>query len=145
MSDIHVLTDAYVEVAGADISDHVASVTLTNMREVLEATVMGDEGKRRVSGLGDCSVEVELRQDYVDGGSPAQSIESILWDNLGAEVAVKIRKSKTDAISSTNPSYEFNGIYGSVPLVQGGVGEVHNTSITIENSDGAVMVRDVTP
>lgn len=141
----HVLTDAYVEVDGTDISDHVSSVTLNNMREVLEATVMGDSAKRRISGLGDSSVELELMADFVDGGSPAQSIESILWNALGTEVAVKIRKSKTDPISSSNPSYEFNGIFGALPLVQGGVGEVHKTSITIENSDGAVLVRDITP
>ena len=135
-----VLKDAFIEVGGEDLSCHAASITLTNMKEILEATVLCDDAKRRISGLADSSVEIELRQDFEITGPLPDALAGFLFNNLGVPVLVRIRKS-TDAVSPSNPMYTFTGIYGSLPLIQGGVGEIHNTSITIENSDGALLVR----
>lgn len=137
---IEVLKDAFISVNGVDLSDHAHSVTLKNMREVLEATVFGDGAKRRISGLGDSSATVELRQDF-----DSSSVADTLWDALGEPVPVRIRKSKADPISATNPEYQFTGIFGELPVIQGGVGELHGTSVNLNNADGEVLVRDVTP
>lgn len=135
-----ILKNAFIEVGGEDLSCYAASLTLTNMREILEATVLCDASKRRISGLADSSVEIELRQDFEVTAPIPETLAGFLFNNLGLPVLVRIRKS-TAAVSPTNPMYAFTGMYGSLPLVQGGVGEIHNTSITIENSDGAVLVR----
>lgn len=137
-----VLKDAYVAIDGVEISGFVTSVTLNNMKEVLECTVMGDDGKRRISGLYDASAELELNQEATESvGSPATTLEGFLFDRLGDQVTVAIRRENA-AISTTNPEFQFNAIFGQVPLVGGAVGEVHKTSITLENADGAAMVRD---
>jgi hypothetical protein len=137
---IEVLKDAFVSINAVDLSNHVESVTLTYSNDVQEATVMGDAGKRRITGLKDWSAEISFRQDF-----EAASVEATLWPLIGVQTAVKIRKSKTDAISATNPEYQGNGMIGSMPLVNGSVGEVHNTSVTVSGSDGTALVRDVTP
>ena len=135
-----VLKDAFIEVGGEDLSCLVSSITLTNMKEILEATVLCDGAKRRISGLADASVELELRQDFEITVPLPTSLAGFLFSNLGVPLLVRIRKS-TAPVSVSNPMYAFTGIYGSLPLIQGGVGEIHNTSITIENSDGALLVR----
>jgi hypothetical protein len=136
---IEVLKDAFIEVDGHDLSDHAHAVTLKNMREVLEATVFGDESKRRISGLGDSSASIELRQDFEAG-----SVEDVLFPLIGVAVLVVIRKDKTAGASPTNPEYSFVGIFGDLPLVQGGVGALHGTSISLSNADGNVLVRTTT-
>lgn len=136
---IHVLKNARVSIDGNDLSNHVESVTIKNMVDLVEASVMGDAGKRRLAALADCSAEITFRQDY-----DASEVEAVLFPLLGSEVAVAIRP-VNDTISSTNPEYQFNGMFAELPVVAGSVGQVHNTSVTIVNSDGAILVRDTTP
>jgi hypothetical protein len=137
---IEVLKDAAVFINAVDLSNHVESVTLSYSNDVQEATVMGDAGKRRIPGLKDWSAEISFRQDF-----DAASVEATIWPLLGVQTAIRIRKSKTDAISATNPEYQGNGIIGELPLVSGSVGEVHNTSVTVSGSDGVGLIRDITP
>lgn len=137
---IEVLKDAFVTINAVDLSDHVSNVRLSYSAEILEATNMGDAAKRRIVGLKDCSAEIELRQDF-----DAAKVDATLFPLVGVSTALRIRKSKTDAISATNPEYQFNGILGELPIIGGSVGEVHNTSVSFANADGAALVRDVTP
>lgn len=138
---IEVLRDAFISINAVDLSDHVSSVTFNQSLELLTATVMGDTGQRRLSsGIQDAKAEIEFRQDFA-----ASKVDATIYPLLGVQTAIKIRKSKTDAISATNPEYQFNGMMGEYTPVGGGVGEVHNTSVTFELSDGVAPVRDVTP
>ncbi len=137
---IEVLKDAFVVINAVDLSDHVASVNLSYSAAILETPVMGDAAQRRIVGLKDCSAEIEFRQDF-----DAAKVDATLFPLVGVSTALRIRKSKTDAISATNPEYQFNGILGELPLVSGSVGEVHNVSVTFANADGAALVRDITP
>lgn len=137
---IEVLKDASVFINAVDLSDHVESVTVNYSVDVQEATVMGDAGKRRISGLKDWSAEISFRQDF-----DAAKVEATIWPLVGVQTAIRIRKSKTDVISATNPEYQGNGIIGELPVIGGSVGEVHNTSVTVSGSDGLALVRDITP
>lgn len=137
---IAVLRDALVVINSVDLSNHVASVTLNVSKEILEATVMGDAARRRISGLADASAEIEFRQDF-----DAAMVDATLWPLLGVQTAIRIRADKTAAIAATNPEYQFNGMMGEYPPIGGAVGEVHGTSVSFQLSDGAVVVRDVTP
>lgn len=138
---IEVLRDAFVSINAVDLSDHVSSVTLPISYEAQDATVMGDTAMRRLSGgIQEASVEIEFRQDFA-----TSKVDATLNALLGVQTAIKVRKSKTDAISATNPEYQFNGTLFEYTPVGGGVGELHNTSVTFQISDGVAVVRDVTP
>ena len=133
-----VLTDAFVSIGGTDFSDHVKSVTLNYSAEVHDVTAMGDASRSRLAGLKDWSVDIEFYQDFADN-----SIDETLFDAVGVETAIKVRSSKTDAISATNPEYQGNGIMSSFPIVGAAVGEVVMTSVTFECSDGVALIRDI--
>ena len=136
------LTDAFVSINGVDLSANVGSVTLNDSAELQVATAMGDAGQRRLAGLRDWSLEVEFFQDFA-----AAKVDETLQPLVGAaQFAVKFRKSKTDAISATNPEYQGNGmIDGDYPITAGAVGEVNKSSVTFVCADGAALIRDVTP
>jgi len=138
---IEVLRDAFVSINAVDLSDHVSSVKMNMSYDAQEATVMGDTARRRLSGgIMEAGVEIEFRQDFA-----SSKVDATLNGLLGVQTAIKVRKSKTDAISATNPEFQFNGIMFEYSPVGGGVGEVHNTSVKFDVSDGAAVVRDVTP
>lgn len=134
-----VLVDAFVSVNAVDLSDHAASVTVTTSEDLQEATVMGDTGKRRLSSkIRDAQIEIEFRQDY-----DAAKVDATLAPLLGVETAVAVRKSKADGVSATNPETRINGIMAEYQPAGGAVGEVHNLSVTFQNSDGLAPVRAV--
>ena len=137
---IEVLKDAFFEFNSVDLSDHVQSVTISYSAELLGATVMGDTSRRRVAGLKDWSMTVALRQDF-----DASKVDATIFSDVGVERAVKVRKSKTDAISSTNPEFQGNGMVESYPPLSGGVGGMSSTMVSIMGSDGVALVRDTTP
>lgn len=135
---IEALVDALIFVNGVDLSNHVASVTMNVSKEILDAPVMGDTARRRIAGLADGSLEIELRQDF-DAASVEPTLESI----VGLQVPLRVRKSKTDPISATNPEYQFNGILPEFTPIAGAVGEVHGLTVTFQISDGLAAVRAV--
>lgn len=134
---IEILRDALVNINAVDLSDHVAQVTVKYSKEIQEAPVMGDTGKRRIVGLADWSADIEFRQDF-----DASKVDATIWPIVGTQVALKFRKSKTDAISATNPEYRGNGMIPEYSPVSGGVGETHNTGITVQGSDGVALTRN---
>ena len=94
-----VLTDPFISINGADVSDHFTSITLPAEAEVQESTGFGDGWRTRVGGLKDWSASLDFNQDF-DAGE----IDSILWPLLGAAVALVVRP--TSAVVSTgNPQY----------------------------------------
>ena len=139
---IEVLTNAYVFINSVDLSDHVSKVTLEHSADVLEATVRGDTGKRRLAGLKDWSATVEFRQDFASG-----KVDATIFPLVGAaQFPVAIKKDKTAAISATNPEFQGNAVIdGNYSPVNAGVGDLHNTSVKLVGADGVALVRDVTP
>ena len=134
---IEVLKDAFVEVNAVDLSDHVASVTINYSKAIQEAPVMGDAGTRRIVGLADWSADIEFRQDF-----DASKVDATIWPIVGTQVAFKCRKAKASALSATNPEYRGNGMIGEYTPISGGVGETHNTSVTVQGSDGVALTRN---
>ena len=133
---IEILKDAFVSINAVDLSDHVESVELPDSVELQDATVMGDTARRRLGGLRDWTLTVNWRQDFA-----AAKVDATLQPLIGVETAIKVRKSKTDAISATNPEYQGNGMLEELPLVAGAVGEVHNVSTAFRCSDGVALIR----
>lgn len=120
-----VLTNCYVLLGvSSDISDHVASVTLSTSFDIVETTAFGDTSKKRVAGLADNSLTLELHQDFA-----ASSIESIIYPLLGTAVAFEIRPVNT-TVGATNPKYTGSALISEWTPLNGGIGELATASVT---------------
>jgi len=125
-----------------DISDHIASVTLTSTYDVVETTAFSTDAvplaaKTRQAGLVDNSVTLEFHQDFA-----ASSIESIIYPMLGKVSAITVAPTD-DAVSATNPEYQFNAVVSEWTPLNGAVGELSTASVTWPIT--GKIVKDVTP
>lgn len=116
------------------------SVTINYSKEIKITTAMGATGTARKAGLADWKLTLRMYQDYASGKTDA-----LLNAAVGVETAIKVRPSKTDAISATNPEYQGNGMMGEYSPVDGSVGDMDEVGAVFESSDGVALIRDVTP
>jgi hypothetical protein len=120
-----VLTNAFISVGGVDLSDLVASVTLSETFDIVETTAFSSTAaKTRVAGLEDNSVTLEFHQDYATG-----EVEQTIYPLLGTAAAV-IVKPNGSSTSAFNPSYSFNAIISEWTPINGSVGELATASVT---------------
>ena len=127
-----VLTNAYITINGVNLSDHVASVTLTTSSDIVETTAFGSTARTRVSGLIDNSVALEFHQDYV-----AANVEATIYPLVGAAPTAVVVKPNGATTSATNPSYTFNALVSEWTPLNGAVGELATASVTW-SIDGAI-------
>jgi hypothetical protein len=130
-----VLTNVEVNIAGVDLSNHIASVTLGSTYDVIETTafagVSGAAGnvpnaaKTRTAGLVDNSVTLEFHQDFA-----ASSVEATIYPLLGTEVAVVVQPVASASVSADNPSYTFQAVVSEWTPLNGAVGELATASVT---------------
>lgn len=137
-----VLTNVAVSIAGVDLSDHIASVTLGSTYDVLETTAFGGgnvpvAAKDRIAGLVDNSVTLEFHQDFATA-----SVEASIYPLLGTLAAVKVTPVDGTAISAQNPEYQFNALVSEWTPLNGAVGELATASVTWPIS--GVIVKDIT-
>ena len=137
-----VLTNVNITVAGVDLSDHIASVTLGSTYDVLETTAFADgnvpqAAKNRIAGLVDNSVTLEFHQDFA-----AASVEATVYPLLGTVVAVEVQPVNA-AISVDSPLYTFNALISEWTPLNGAVGELATASVTWPIS--GPVTKDVTP
>ena len=132
------LSNATVAIGAVDVSDQVSSVTLTVGYDELEATAMGDAGRKFVKGLE--SVEVTLTMFNSYGTS---EIEATLYDVVGdGNTTLTISPSGTTE-SASNPEYTItNAMLSSFTPVNSSVGELSTVEVTFT---GGTWVRDITP
>jgi len=138
-----VLTDVKVEVGAVDLSDHVASVTLSTTYDVLDTTafaggIVPNAARSRIAGLADNSVTLEFHQDFAVG-----EVEATIFPLLGTVAAVEIKPSTSGAIAADNPEYQFNALISEWTPLNGAVGELATASVTWPIT-GAIT-KDVTP
>lgn len=127
-----VLTNAYVTINAVDLSDAIASVTLSTTRDAVETTAFGSTGARtRVAGLIDNSVTLEFHQDFASG-----EVETTIYPLLGTSTAIVV-KPNGSVTGATNPSYAFNALVTEWTPVNGAVGELASASVTWP-VDGAI-------
>ncbi len=137
-----VLTDVAVVIGAVDLSDHVASVTLSTTYDVLETTAFAGgnvpaAAKTRIAGLADNSVTLEFHQDFAAG-----EVEASIYPLLGTAAAVTISPT-TGAVAASNPQYQFDALISEWTPLNGAVGELATASVTWPIS-GAIT-KDVTP
>jgi len=127
-----VLTNAYITVNGVNLSDHIASVTLTTTDDVIDTTAFSSTAARtRVAGLADNSVALEFHQDYA-----TSSVEATIYPLLGSTTAV-IVKPNGATTAADNPSYSFTALVSEWTPLGGAVGELATASVTLPIS-GAI-------
>ena len=118
-----VMTNANVTLGGTDISEYVASVTLTTSVNEVETTSFGVGAVQRVGGLQDNSVTLDLHQDY-------SAIEGLVYPLIGSTTSLVVKPNGT-AVGTANPSYTTNSVLITEwTPVNGAVGELATISVT---------------
>ena len=125
-----VLYDAYLSVAGVDLSDHVRSVTVDAGQNMADDTAMGDAFVSNTAGLATWSVSVEFLQDYASSKVDA-TLEPLL--GIGNTAALVVRPA-SDPVSETNPNYSGTGILESYNPIGGSVGDQAMASATFQSA-----------
>ena len=120
-----VLTNAYVTSNGVNLSDHIASITLTTTDDVVDTTAFSSTAARtRVAGLADNSVALEFHQDYA-----TSSVEATIYPLVGSTTAVVV-KPNGSTTAADNPSYSFTALVSEWTPLGGAVGELATASVT---------------
>ena len=120
-----VLNNAFISVGGVDLSDLVASVTLSETFDIVETTAFSSTAaKTRVAGLEDNSITLEFHQDYATG-----EVEQTIYPLLGTAATV-IVKPNGSTTSAFNPSYTCSAIISEWTPLNGSVGELATASVT---------------
>lgn len=118
-----VLTDVSVVINSVDLSDHIASVTLSATEDVIDTSAFSSTsalGRTRVAGLADNSVTLEFHQDFA-----TSSVEQTIYPLLGSATTVVVRPT-----SGGTPSYTFSALVSEWQPLSGSVGELATASVT---------------
>lgn len=119
-----VLTNAYVSIAGVDLSDHIASISLATQYDLVDTTQFGDTSKKMIAGLAANTVSFEFHQDFQAG-----SVESVIYPLLGTATACIVKPIDT-ARSVNNPQYNFSVLISEWTPLNASAGELTTASVT---------------
>lgn len=124
-------------VTSYDVSDQCTAVTLTVGQEELDATTMGDTGRKMVGGLQSVEVTLSLFLSYGSG-----EVEAMLADVVGKGTTTLVISPSGTTESATNPEYTItNAMLASAPVINSTVGELASVDLTFTSGTWA---RDVT-
>lgn len=127
---VFVLKNAFVKINNIDLSDRVKKVSINYSADEEDTTTMGSNSKKRVATLKDFKVTVEFAQDFA-----SDSVDATLFSLVGADsFPVEIRPDAGVA-SATNPKFTGNCILTEYSPLDGQVGSLATTSVTL-NGDG---------
>jgi len=119
-----VLTDVEVLVAGVNLSDHVASVTLSTSADAVETTAFGQDARTRIGGLKDNSITLDFHQDFA-----ANEVEATIYPLIGTNPTINVRPTPA-ASAPDNPLYTFQALVTEWTPLNGAVGELATASVT---------------
>ena len=119
-----VLTNALVKINNIDLSDHVASVTITQNFDEVETTAFGDSGRTRVGGLQDSSIALDFHQDFAAG-----EVDATIAPLAGGTASFYITSNGT-VVSATNPKYTGTCLITEYTPIAGAVGDLATVSVT---------------
>jgi len=120
-----VLTNAKVTINAVNLSDHIASVTLSTSADVVDTSGFSSTAARsRVAGLLDNSVTLEFHQDFA-----TSNVEQTIYPLIGTTTTVVVIPVDT-TVSATNPSYTFTALVSEWQPLSGAIGELATASVT---------------
>lgn len=121
--------DCRLEINSVVASTWAKKVTLDVEVEGLDSTTFGGSGwKSSIGGLKSGTVSVDLVQDFA-----ASQVDATLWPLLGTLFTVKIRPT-SGSISATNPEFSGSCLLTKYSPLDGSVGDLAATSISIPTS-----------
>ena len=119
-----------------DVSDQCTACTLTIGNEELDATTMGDTGRKMVGGLQSVEVTLSLFLSY--GSS---EVEDMIQNVVGKGTTTLIISPSGTTESATNPEYTItNAMLASAPVINSTVGELASVDLTFTSGTWA---RDI--
>lgn len=126
-----VLTNAYVSLAGNNISAYVRQVTINYEAETQDDTTMGDTTRSSIAGLKNWTLSIETLPEA------SSALDAILFPLVGSNgIDVEVRPVNA-TVSSTNPKYTAKGLVKSYTPVSGSVGDVLSSPVEVVPSKGA--------
>ena len=127
-----VLTNAFLTVAGVDLSASVAEIQVNRQTEMVDNTAMGDTFRSFLTGLQTWNMEIEFHQDYAAG-----NVHDTIWPILSCQTCFELRPVNA-CTSVANPSWTGNMVIESYPPIGGRVGELLDTRMTARSVGGAI-------
>ena len=120
-----------------DVSDQATSVTVTVGKEELDATTMGDTGRKMVGGLQSVEVSMTLFLSY-----GASEIEDMIQACVGQGDTTLVISPSGTTESASNPEYTIsNCMLANAPVISSTVGELSQVDLSWT---AGTWVRDVT-
>jgi hypothetical protein len=121
-----VLTDVGVVINNVDLSDHVASVEISQNFDEVETTAFGDGGRTRVAGLEDSSITLSFHQDFAAG-----DVDATIAPLVGSTATFNIGPFGTAvAASGTAPRYTGTVLITEWSPLNGTVGDLSTADVT---------------
>lgn len=121
-----VLTDVGVLINNVDLSDHIASVEISQNFDEVETTAFGDGGRTRVAGLEDSSITLSFHQDF-----ETSSVDATIAPLVGGTAAFDIGPLGTAvAASGTAPRYTGDVLITEWSPLNGAVGDLSTVDVT---------------
>lgn len=109
-----------------DVSDQCSSVVLTVGKEELDATVLGDTGRRMVGGLQSVEVSLTLFLSYGAG-----EVEDMIQACVGQGTTTLVISPSGTTESASNPEYTItNAMLATGPVISSNVGELAQVDLT---------------
>ena len=122
-----------------DLTDHVRSLELSYSAELQDISAMGVSNRRRIAGLKDWSVTVEMNQDFGAGGGT--DVDAVLFGLIGSSACELImRVESTQDRSATNPEFSGEACLESYQPIGNAIGEAATVTATFQAA--GVLTRD---
>ena len=114
-----------VKINSVDISDHVSSVTLSQIFDELEITSLGDLAHKFTKGLEASTLSIDFFNDFA-----ASQITPTLQAAYGTTVTAVLIPVKGTAVSASNPLYTASILVNNLTPINGDVASINNASIS---------------
>lgn len=117
-----------VKVGSTELTDHIASVDVSETVDEIETTAFGSAARSRIAGLKDASVTISFHQDY-----DASSVNATLATVFGGTSSVVILAATATAqgtATSTAPLYTIPVLASQQTPVNGQIGDLTTFDVT---------------
>jgi hypothetical protein len=114
-----------VKINSVDISDHVSSVTLSQIFDELEITSLGDTAHKFTKGLEASTLSLDFFNDFA-----ASQVTPTLQAAYGTTVTAVLIPVKGTAVSASNPLYTVSILVNNLTPINGDVASINNASIS---------------
>jgi hypothetical protein len=120
--------NAYFEVNGTSLSDHVESLTFNYGSEMQDETAMGDDTRINKGGLKTWSLDINFHQDYA-----AADVDGKFFSLVGTTACYEWRPQNICS-TAINPRFSGIGVVDSYQPQGGSVGSLLDAPVTIQSA-----------